>query len=56
MIQLDFSKSISIVLDQLNVRNEQWIIDIADFIKEWNNQNSNLEVKTSGTTGKAKTF
>lgn len=56
MIQLDFSKPLHTLIELLNSHDEKWILDIADFIKEWNKDGNQISIQTSGTTGSPKYF
>ncbi len=54
MIQLDFSKPLTEIIQHLQAQHKSWVLDILNFVEQWNNESESLEVQTSGTTGKAK--
>ncbi|MCK5825045.1 MAG: AMP-binding protein [Ichthyobacteriaceae bacterium] len=54
MILLDFSAPINSNINLLKQYSEPWIIDILDFLIEWNNTLNYIEVYTSGSTGSPK--
>ena len=51
MLKIDFRENIDSALNQLSVLNEDWEVDIVDFIYEWFNENNYIIAETSGSTG-----
>lgn len=56
MIQLDFNQPILQNIQKLEDFQEDWILDIKNFLVLWNSNSNHIELKSSGTTGNQKTF
>ena len=54
MIELDFTKPKQEILNKLTSFNDEWVLEIIDFLNEWWGENNSLVAETSGSTGAPK--
>jgi len=54
MLKIDFTESRNEILERLESRNENWVLEIVVFLKEWWNEKTSIAAYTSGSTGNPK--